>query len=1765
MCCPRDSVMLTESEDPKSTGSEALWNNFRHPGTQLKCLRRAPVQRNCFLGLETKPEVLWEDWDEGREYTKSLTLKNVGLKLQKLQLRPPVTKFFSISISRNISVSPGTTLSIPVTFRPAQRCKYEDSIEFQSKDGTFQIILRAVIPYPALGVPDTVLLPLCAVYQSASATFLLKNLSKLHTYFYWECSEPFQVSPEEGVLKPNQEIQLMVLFQPQQALLYNQHAFCSFGEEGQKVDCCATVLLQGAAKYPCLQLKNPSSKAEKQHGGPVLNFGSVAVGQSLQKGFDICNPSHVTAFFSLTRLPGGVPLFGSEFFCDVSSGKVAPGGSLSAKVTFAPTVAGSVSVEYLTVECKGALNKTVLKLTGNCAGPKLSFSSSLIDFGCIKVGATASHSIEMVNSSFVQATYQWDIDCAGHSVFSIQPQCGTLNPKSRLTLTIFYRPTMPVSHHRSVPCFILHGEPMFLDLLGTCHSDLQKPAVLKPEHLGDIKEARSDIISVLLPNNSSQLDPQAFCLSTDEKSSRQTDNVSIVRSVTPKEDTDQPASAEEDSPGLSSPPTRLSVVPSELLFHQVRSSSMSTSSATSQGVAITNNSAVKLTLVWTNAADSPFSVSPSTSDLSPLKSTSFRVAYNPKELNAVHAAQLECLAFKDQSQSCENEDICENEEPICPPWCVIVRVIGHSLEHGKELMYPNCSLEPNNVVFTGLSVRSHQTLLLRNNGEQPFTFFRNLNDSLDPALAVTVSLVPRCGLLFPGDHQILTVITTPKEDHPQEGIKLHLQLNSGTHTKEITVFSILEKISMSLGGGGSLYFQDTYVGSATKQTHFIRNVCRIPLSFQWNIRESDQELISVQPKDGELRVNEQQWSFNPREEKTYILEPTLTFWPTQDPSYQKSVLTLKVVGRGAKCFIQALKDVLDMGDTLVGRSQSVYVPLVNNSTCSISFIVSVEQTLQDEELRQDHVPATNGSICPALQLDCEGGTVASQSAFMLRATFRPDRQAHYGWTINYQTLNLTGMPLSPPKPVCEVRGNGVFPTLQVTDVSSGGVMAWLSKTYVWKLLSVDSLNAQLVCMPSPVEHSYRSPRRHSMRTYPTILIKAMVDINFSAAPLNSEPSTFALVFYNPGSIPVEWTFLFPDDQQVDFKHWSQGEELCNNELEQMQVGELFSVSPLSGTLLSGQQNSVQLSYSHTVSGTHQLPIILKILHGREILLHFQGVTVAQERPHLYFLSTHHVFTPIMIGSLTPPIQTYNLYNGGDVPVHYEVDAGVLSKLQENNFNQPLLCCLNPVGVALPGKMAKLEFIFSPLEAKMYRMDVPIHVRHGETTVVNFDGCGFGTQTAVFPSSDTKPVRCVRRIPVPEQDAFLSEDNIFLGDIPVCSQSSRVFFLTNVSLKEILYKWCLTQVIRIHPKQGLLRPGESIFCVLTFTATDYPTIYHLDIICQVTQHSALTQYSEALHRWEQERVQQQNEFTITERDLAESQKVLTDKVPTAVIQTKGPSLGKYKTLPPICSRLARAQQRAESEAVKVSKRPTPPNPMLLHLEVSARSYHAQEYLRYFPNRFNNRFRCFHSIKHLRPQIWSDALLQEGRPSQILGPERHFLQHVITSLIKSILDDDAFTRSLLQLASKPLFYKPKVIFSPPSPLPQPLIGLDETNPELHVRADSLGTAAGSGTRLKMPPRAERIPMQEVPPCQIQKGRQGDNPEQSNTVGFRDLPINRTSRRYVLKHIAISYELFFIQMGLAMSLNVLHTAILLSMYARRDKVSNGSFPEVVTSKLV
>lgn len=151
-----------------------------------------------------------------------------------------------------------------------------------------------------------------------------------------------------------------------------------------------------------------------------------------------------------------------------------------------------------------------------------------------------------------------------------------------------------------------------------------------------------------------------------------------------------------------------------------------------------------------------------------------------------------------------------------------------------------------------------------------------------------------------------------------------------------------------------------------------------------------------------LTLQFQTWSFSPLEEKTYTIEPTITFWPIQTPGCNKSQLPLKVVGVGAKGFIevwlpvfrlyscvhalylqasehsstfkacldlwlrlfppQAERALLDVEETLVGSYRSIDVPLVNNSPCAVSFSLSVQQRLLDEQLSHDPKPEPSGNL-----------------------------------------------------------------------------------------------------------------------------------------------------------------------------------------------------------------------------------------------------------------------------------------------------------------------------------------------------------------------------------------------------------------------------------------------------------------------------------------------------------------------------------------------------------------------------------------------------------------------------------------------------------------------------------------------------------------------------------------------------------------------------------------------------------------------------------
>ncbi|KAK3543244.1 hypothetical protein QTP70_014102, partial [Hemibagrus guttatus] len=1297
---------------------------------------------------------------------------------------PPVSKAFTTLFPQTFSLSPGMSFSLPITFHPLQEGEHVDSIEFQCKEGTFQVNLRAVMLHHALELPDSVQLPLCAVQHSTNTSFLLHNVSKLQTCFQWMVEPPFQLSPLNGVLEPGEQRRVSVTFKPQQALVYQTEATCTFGKEGENT---CTMSLKGLSKYPYLQIRSLG----QEEGGGVLEFGSVAIGSCLEKHFEIFNPSSVLTSFSLTRVKRPA-LMESVFECDVQEGQVSPCSVLKVAVRFTPLTVDSTSVDYFHLSCPGGISTDVLKVTGSCIGPVVTLSSSVVDFGCVKEGEETMHSIHIINSSTVQAYYQFDMDPSNHSVFTLDQPTGTLPAKGSITLHLSFRPYHPIAYHKRAACLILHREPLLLDLIGTCHSEQLKPDILQPRHLYVYRKNLlrgltcypPDILSAMLADHKLQLD-ESGALLFQKDSSEDTALSSPTLSLGNMMEeyfhmnlrTDKTGEHPDESGDLECfPLPHVTVEPSELLFY---------SGPSSQSVTITNHTKGKLSLLWTPVPDSPFSITPLTCDLSPLKSTVFIVTYAPKQHNVFHAAQLECFTlYKILRDHRQTED-----RTLCPPWCLTVRVTAHSFQPGNDHFIPCFCLQPSHVMFPALSQVSYRSILLQNTGDLPLIFKLTTKDC--PA----VSVLPPSGLVPPGSHQILILRSTPAEDNPGT-LPLTLQLNaSHKHPQELSMVCVAERPRITLEGDGSLFFSPTAVGSCSKATLSIRNFSRVALHFHWRVGDSDSKVLSVQPDSGVLQPNESQiqtWSFTPLEERAYNMKPSLIFWPIQKPECKRSRLSLKVVGLSAKGSIEAGRSFLDLGEVLVGGCKSFEVPLLNPSPCAVSFSLTVLQSISAPGIPE-------GSLQDPLVLDMESmtGIIPAHCRLLIHSTVRPTRRARYRWTICYKILNASGLEVGDSCSLCQFEAEGVYPTLEVTDARSSGSLEGLSKLYLWKLFCLDALNTYLLSEPGPAELTYRMPTRHSFYRCPPVLTSAMLDFNFSAAPLGADPSNILLMFENSGNILVEWTFLFPEDQQIELECWAESAELSPTELLQMKVQDnrMFSVSPRSGKLQPGQQRAVQFTYRHDFAGTYRLPVLLKLSHGREILLNFIGVTVEKDRHYLHFPSMRHVFAPVAIGGFHPPKQVYEMYNGGAQPVRYRLDTLPLQELQEENFNHPVLQCLNPEGDVQPGSTATLEWIFSPLEAKTYSVDIPIYVLEGDSVLVTFEGCGFDKRDSVpLQLHDGHlTVPCTQKVPLPGQMVFLSEERVSFGDIPVCSRSTRILFLTNNSHTDrVQYSWKLKE-------------------------------------------------------------------------------------------------------------------------------------------------------------------------------------------------------------------------------------------------------------------------------------------------------------------------------------------------------------------------------------
>ncbi|XP_078260484.1 cilia- and flagella-associated protein 65 [Rhinoraja longicauda] len=1658
--------MLTSTYSMKSAPFQELArktfskrNVHNGASNELSGRKRTKVVKTNFFGIEVLEHLEWLDWDLGIESIKHIVLKNVQFKIQKVKYRPPSTKFFTTLFPQPVVLSPGTSYSLPVTFCAVEKQDYEDRIVFETKGGTFSVLLRASLPYYDIHLPDFLCLPICAIFESSEATFHLRNNSKLLTPFRLEVQNPFTFIPSSGILTPYDDCKVKIAFQPQTPQTYDIIATCKFGENDRKKH----MKLQGIAKFPHLLLSVPGELSQASLQEDMQNslyFGHIAIGTTAEKYMELHNYSIVNTSFQVVHQQQAAPVL-SEFFCEVREGPVLACSRLQIPFKFTPHTVGALSVDYFHVMRPGNTSKTLLKVTGSCKGPVVSLSDLKINFGCLSLGDTLTYSMEISNTSDVSTHYQFDIDCS-QSVFVIDRPCGSLGGESTEPLNVTFRPTHPMNYYRRVACLIHHQDPLFLDLFGTCHSDQVTPAILTAKHL-EVYQTNMirgltfyppDILTLMLQEGKLQLDVDRALVLVAEKCCQP---IEMEKNEVPAPVCPEAAASFPNIPSINeyfddalqrSPtvfPPHVSVNKREFDFGK----GLELGRVVPLPLSMTNHTRGKITVLWVTLPGSVFTVMPSTIDIPPLKNMAFRIHFAPDRLNMSYAAELECFAYYKVMRDHRLVD-----DIFSPPWFLSVRVQANTFQPGHETFHPYFTLDSSELVFPAVNEKgsAYKTLLLKNTGETPMTF------SLNSPQEEIIRVKPSCGFLLPKAHQILTLKASPQSNVLTK-YTLPLRLNaSEKYNQDIKLFCMVEKPLVTLDGNGFLYFKPTCIGTLSERSYFITNVTRMPLYFQWKISPAGSKILAVKPTFGIIQANEslaQSWSFFPQEQQKYFLKPHIYVWGVKGPhcteQAKKIRFTLRVIGEGTVGKIMAEKEQMHLGDILIGNTQSGDLILLNNEPCALNFALIIKQDITG---LCDPDVVVNDPM--AFELEYHHGTIPARSKLLFGYVARPVRRVRYTWTIICNILSTEVLDADADKevkPLCCVTADGVYPMVFISDARCLGSISGISKQQLWRLFSLELLNEYLQRDPTDGELMYRVPTRHSTTRCPPVSTPVMVDFNFGAAPVCSDPSIVLLMLENKEVLPVDWAFLFPVDQQLDLEYWAETGEFNPTELHEMRIEDnrLFTVEPKSGRLRPGQRETIQLNYRHEFTGTDRIPVLLKLSHGREILLNFIGITVPKDHCYAHFLATEHKFAPVCIDTANPPKQIYELYNGGSVRVIYDIQLDSVKNIQDENYNHPIFQCLNPRGEIKSGMTGYIEWIFSPLEAKSYTVNIPIHILNGDSALVTITGIGYDKRILGTCASFNDPLSyagapAIQRAPVLGQLMFMSEERISFGNIPVFTKSSRIIFLYNVSETEVItYTWHSTSVhvseaLTIVPISGVLHPGDSAHCIVTLRTHKIPCFHDLDLICEVYSKRQLTEYQKELLEWEREKDRQQVEFTITEQSMQENQSSTYQRqccrdaaIPCArkAHKDEDTKILKYKTLPPIKEITETWEgQNVEKLPPGLWEKPKPPQAFLLHLGVTARAHSMEEYHKNFSSDVSK-----HYIMRNLISAPLSAILQAGNGGRTWGKwsdtcadplkfaskdDRRLTTDILSTVLRCLLEDDSFQQVLAAQSAEPIPY-------------------------------------------------------------------------------------------------------------------------------------------------
>ena len=505
----------------------------------------------------------------------------------------------------------------------------------------------------------------------------------------------------------------------------------------------------------------------------------------------------------------------------------------------------------------------------------------------------------------------------------------------------------------------------------------------------------------------------------------------------------------------------------------------------------------------------------------------------------------------------------------------------------------------------------------------------------------------------------------------------------------------------------------------------------------------------------------------------------------------------------------------------------------------------------------------------AVRFEPSAVVLGPRGTLRLALTVLPQREGREHVSLFAQVVDAEG-DLTASCKLLEATYQGIRPKLCVSDIAS----SQLSSSELWERLAVAQLNAALNTLPNQL---------------PT---QTCFDISLGTQPCLASDSVVVLEFTNQADCDCNWHVALPNDLRWTPEAWAQLQEPSPQEATEQFVLDkaLFKVTPKAGTIAAHGTVQLELRYSHQVVDTHHVPLLLHTDRCQtDLVLMLQGTTIPGGNGVLDLPFDQHVFEPVLLGQLTPPVQHLILRNPSDVDVPFALELAEVELLRARNHNFAIMECGLPVGVVPAQGSVLVPWQLQPLQAHTYRVTVQLTVAGQAPHAIELVLEGVDPRHATNEIAATSSVDSlaeddddlytdhvlyvdpplIPKAALPQAIGRLSCSRWVVGDVPLFSLSRTVVFVTNTHSEDTMrFDWRFGEhdiVLHSEPASGLVQPGQSVACKLTFTANTGAKIYQLDLRCECSNHSAL------------ERAETQFAATTTKRHELAQQFTYTDKL------------------------------------------------------------------------------------------------------------------------------------------------------------------------------------------------------------------------------------------------------------------------------------------------